>query len=208
MSLLKRLTDAYNKNPNSNIAKTISLVTSQLDELTATFERIEAWRAIDNAEGKTLDDIGIDLNQYRGAVSDEIYRILLKSKTARDMSEGDTNTVIEVLSMAIDADPSEIGISETWMDADNPEPAGISLIEIPIDNLNRVGMTGDQFVQFVAGTVAAGVYVRSIELEGTFAYGAIDEALDANAGFADVDQTTGGYYGALYQPGEDRPLPM
>ncbi|MGY4689356.1 hypothetical protein [Salibacterium sp. K-3] len=208
MSLIDRITDAYNKNPNSNIAKIISLVMSQLDELTATFERIEAWRAIDNAEGRTLDDIGLDLNQYRGTATDEIYRILLKSKTARDMSEGNTNTVINVLAMAIDADPSEIGISETWMDEDNPEPAGINVIEIPIERLNAVGMSGDQFIQFVAGSVAAGVYVRTIELEGTFSYGAIDEELDENGGFADVDQTTGGYYGALYEPGDERPLPM
>ncbi|NGP45958.1 hypothetical protein G4V62_13750 [Bacillaceae bacterium SIJ1] len=201
MKLLNLLSDAYNKNPNSNLRKVIGLVTSQLDELTATFEKIEAWRVIDNAKGQTLDDIGRDSDQHRGKATDEIYRIMLRSKTARDMSEGDTNTIIEVLSMAIDADPSEISIQETWTD-DSPEPAGLRIIEIPIQRLNEVGMSSKQFVQFVAGTVAAGVAVKSVDLQGTFEYGGVPLENDLTKGFGSIDSNNGGYYGALYNPDE------
>lgn len=206
--ILKKLTDAYNKNPYSNMGKLIGVLVSEFEELQGVFEKIESWRSIDRAQGQALDDIGVDINQYRGTANDEIYRILLKSKTARDLSTGDTNTIIDVLSMAIGAKKSEIGITETWMDADNPEPAGIKLIEIPIAKLNEVGLTGNQFAKFVAATVAAGVYVQSIELQGTFQYGGLPLEDDSDKGFSNIDMTTGGYYGTVYQPDDEQDLPL
>lgn len=204
----QKLTDAYNKNPDSNMGKLIGILVSEFEELQSVFQRIDNWRSVDKAEGKVLDEIGVDISQYRGTANDEIYRILLKSKTARDLSTGDTNTIIDVLSMAIGADKSEIGITETWMDAENPEPAGIKLIEIPIAKLNEVGMTGNQFAKFVAATVAAGIYVQSIELQGTFEYGGLPSENDSDKGFSNVDMTTGGYYGTVYQPDNEQDLPL
>lgn len=206
--ILRKLTDAYNKNPYSNMGKLIGVLVSEFEELQGVFEKIESWRSIDRAQGQALDDIGVDINQYRGTANDEIYRILLKSKTARDLSTGDTNTIIDVLSMAIGADKSEIGITETWMDADNPEPAGIKLIEIPIAKLNEVGITGNQFAKFVAATVAAGIYVQSIELQGTFEYGGLPLENDSDKGFSNVEMTIGGYYGTVYQPDNEQDLPL
>lgn len=223
--ILRKLTDAYNKNPYSNMGKLIGVLVSEFEELQGVFEKIESWRSIDRAQGQALDDFGVDINQYRGTANDEIYRILLKSKTARDLSTGDTNTIIDVLSMAIDADKSDIVIEETWMDEDNPEPSGISLIEIPYERLNEVGMSGKQFVNFVAATVAAGVVVRGIDLQGTFEYGGDELEHDFGAGFSNVDNqgynfnyfisstqtiknSIGGYYGDLYDSETSKELPM
>lgn len=206
--VIKKLTDAYNKDPHSNLGKLIGILVSEFEELQNVFQKIDDWRSVDKAEGKVLDDKGVDINQYRGTANDEIYRILLKSKTARDLSTGDTNTIIDVLSMAIGANKSEIGITETWMDEDSPEPAGIKLIEIPIAKLNEVGMTGNQFAKFVAATVAAGIYVQSIELQGTFQYGGLPLEIDSDKGFSDTDMTTGGYYGTVYQPDNEQDLPL
>lgn len=206
--ILKKLTDAYNKNPDSNMGKLIGVMVSEFEELQSVFQTIDDWRSVDKAEGQALDDMGIDINQYRGMASDEIYRILLKSKTARDLSTGDTNTIIDVLSMAIDADKSDIGITETWMDEHDPEPCGIKLIEIPISRLNEIGMTGNQFAKFVAATVAAGIYVQSIELQGTFEYGGLPLENDSEKGFSNVEMTIGGYYGTVYQPDNEQDLPL
>lgn len=206
--ILSKLSDAYNKNPQSNIGKIIGIIVSEFEELQDVYEKLDEWRSIDKAEGVVLDDIGIDIGQYRGTASDEIYRILLKSKTARELSTGDTNTIIAILSMAIGAEKSEIGISETWFDEYEPEPCGIKLIEIPIRRLNEVGMTGRQFARFVAAAVAAGVAVKSIDLQGSFEYGSIDEEYDEEKGFADINQTIGGYYGSLYQPENEQDLPI
>lgn len=206
--MLQRLTDVYNKNPNSNIGKVISIVASQIDSLTGTFERIERWRGIDEARGTTLDNIGKNVDQLRGQTSDEVYRILIKSKIARNLSTGDINTIINILALSIDTNPSEIRIQETWNDPDDPEPAGIKLIQVPIGRLNEVGMTGKQFGRIVSLTLAAGISVREIDLQGTFEFGSVQEVVDNNAGFADIDQTIGGYFGSLYQPANDIDVPV
>lgn len=206
--MLKRLTDVYNKNPNSNIGKIISIVASQMDYLTSTFERIERWRGIDEARGTTLDNIGKNVDQLRGQTSDEVYRILIKSKIARNLSTGDINTIINILALSIDTDPSEIRIQETWNDPEDPEPAGIKLIQVPISRLNEVGMTGTQFGRIVSLTVAAGVHVREIDLQGTFEFGSINEEVDYEKGFGNIDQTIGGYLGSLYQPANDIDVPV
>lgn len=205
--IINKLTDAYNKNPESNIGKVIGVMISEFEELKSTLERIESWRNIDNAEGEALDDIGVDINQYRGKTNDEIYRVLLKSKRARDLSEGDTNTIINIIAMSLDAKKEDIEIVETWME-DNPEPNGVRILDIPISKINESGMSPEQFVQLIRTAVAAGVAVKTIELSGTFEYGAVGEDQDENRGFADIEQEAGGYYGAIVKSEDDYDLPV
>src|SRR5690606_29633775 len=207
--LVEYLPDAYAKRVTSFLSKFFEVIEPEFAELHETFERIEAWRSIDNAEGAVLDEIGFELGQPRGMATDEIYRIMLKSKTARDLSTGDRNTIIDVLAMALNTDKSEIGIFETWMDPDDPEPAGISLMKIPVRRLVEVGMSGKQFIQFVAAAVAAGINVRRIELTGTFEYAEGPDEFDEEAGFSDVNEPdVGGYYGELFEPDYEQDLPL
>lgn len=206
--IIKRLTDAYNKNPDSNIAKVLRIVMEEIDEINDTLYKIEVWDSVDKAKGAVLDDLGRDVDQPRGQATDEIYRVLIKSKVARDLSTGDTNTIINVLSMALNAEPSEIGIYESWLDPEEPEPASITLMEIPIRRLIEVGMSGRQFARIVSKTLAAGVGVKRIDLQGTFEYGGDTLETDYDKGFANIDQTVGGYYGTLYQSENDPYLPL
>lgn len=168
--MLDRLTDNYAKDPDSRIGKLMRIFSEQLKELGETFQRIEAWRAIDEAEGATLDRIGRVVLQPRGAAKDEVYRILLKSKIARNLSTADINTIISVLAVALDVEPSEIKIEEMYNDPFEPEPAAIKLIQLPIKTINEAGMDPHQMALIVQRTVAAGVRVGIIELTGTFQF--------------------------------------
>jgi hypothetical protein len=206
--MIRRLTDVFRKDPDSNIGKLMAIFADQLQKLEQTVQRVEVWRDIDRAEGTTLDRIGENVGQPRGAATDEIFRILIKSKIARNLSKGDINTIISVLATALNTDPSEITIKELYDDPFEPEPAAISLIALPIERINAVGMDPRQFAQIVQKTVAAGVRVGVIELTGTFEYGTIDDPPDPNAGFADLDQTIGGTLGAAYSPGLVPDLPL
>lgn len=206
--IVSKLTDAYNKEPDSNISKVISLVVKEVKELKGAFEKIESWRSVDNAEGQILDSIGRDIRQARGIATDEIYRVLLKSKVARDLSTGDTNTIINVLAMTLDVDNSEINIIDAWTDNEEPEPAAIKVIEIPIGKLNEIGMNGYQFARIVELTVASGIAVKSIDLQGTFEYGGVPLETNNEKGYADNNMTTGGFYGTLYIPGHRDELPI
>lgn len=207
--MLSRLTDVYRKGPQSNIGKVIKILTDELDLLKTTFDRIEEWRDVEKAEGAVLDDLGVNVGQPRGAATDEIYRILLRSKVARNFSDGTIDTIIRVISVAVNADPKEIRIQELYNNQNNPEPAAIGIIQIPLRKLNEVGISPKQFVQIVKKTVAAGVRVANIELAGTFAFASQPTTIEYSdtAGFSD-DGTIGGYFGALFVDSEDNNLPV
>lgn len=207
--ILNRLISVYKKSPDSNIGKIISIVAIELDVLKNTFNKIEEWRSIDNAKGTTLDLIGENVVQPRGKSTDEIFRVLIKSKIARNFSTGDIDNIIQVLSIALDADPTEIKVQEHYEDA-IPDYAAISLESIPIARLNQVGMSADQFVQLVKKVVAAGVRVKQVELSGTFEFSIYPNFIetDSNKGFSDLEGTLGGYLGALYDSGKVEKLPI
>ncbi len=207
-NIMNRFADFFKKNHDSNLGKLMTIFSEQLQQLDETNVTVKRWRSIDNAEGQGLDLIGETINQERGTATDEVYRLLLKSKLARSLSDGGINTLIRVLSIALDAHPSEIKITEKWNDELEPEPAAISLIEIPLFRLNEIGIAPDQFARIVQRTVAAGVKVNVIELAGTFAFGPIPMEQDPQKGFADVDQTTGGFLGSAFVPESDQDLPI
>lgn len=207
--LLGRLTDVYRKDPNSNIGKLMGIFAHELERLKATQQRMSEWRDIDRAEGTTLDRIGANVVQPRGVATDEVYRILIKSKIARNLSKGDINTIVRVLSTALNAPSSEIKIAEKFNDSFQPEPAAISLIKVPTKHLNEVGMSPLQFGQIIQKTVAAGVRVAQIELTGTFQFSSQYDQLETGpTGFADEEMTTGGSLGEVYVPGDDYLLPI
>lgn len=207
--MLKRFADTYNKSPNSNLGKLIAILHSQLAAVNDTLETIREWHDIDTAQGTTLDRIGTNVVQPRGAATDEIYRVLLKSKIARNLSKTDINTIIQVLALALDCDYSDIRIKEKFDDPNEPEPAAISLIQVPIKRLNEVGMSPIQFGQIIQKTVAAGVRVAMIELAGTFRLSSQYAVLEQSSyGLADPDMTTGGTLGEVYAPGHDYTLPI
>lgn len=207
--MLNRLTDVYNKSPNSNIGKLIGILYEQLKQLTDTFEQIREWRDIDKAQGTTLDRIGENIVQSRGAATDEIYRVLLKSKIARNLSKTDVNTIIQVLALALDCEYRDIRIRSKYNDAAEPEPAALSLIQVPIKRLNEVGMSPQQFGQIIQKTVAAGVRVAQIELAGTFQLSSNYGQLEIGpTGLGDPDMTIGGTLGEVYVPGNDYALPI
>lgn len=207
-NMIKRLTDVFRKDPSSNIGKLIGIFSDEMQRLDGTLQRMDAWRDIDQAAGTTLDLIGANVVQPRGAATDEIYRVLIKSKIARNLSKGDINTVIRVIATAVNAPYSEIEIHEKFNDPVDPEPAALSLMRLPLERVNASGISLNQFARIIQRTVAAGVRVEAVELAGTFAFGEIGDAPDPESGFADLAQTTGGRLGAVIQPGTDTDLPI
>ncbi|QCT03280.1 hypothetical protein E6C60_2568 [Paenibacillus algicola] len=207
--MLGRLTDVYNKSPASNLGKLIGILHGQLQQVSDSLETIREWRDIDKAKGTTLDRIGENIVQARGAATDEIYRVLLKSKIARNLSKTDVNTIIQVLALALDCPYADIRIEPKYTDSSEPEPAAIKLIRVPTKRLNEVGMSPLQFGQIIQKTVAAGVRVAQIELTGTFRLSSSYDQLQTGPnGLADVDMIIGGTLGEVYLPGNDYALPI
>ena len=168
--MLARLTDNYRKDPDSNIGKLLNVVAGEIEEVQTALEATESYRDIDQAAGATLDRIGLNAQQYRGVANDDMYRILIKSRLARNLSTGDMNTIIKVLAITLGVAESEIKVTELHALPVNPEPAAIFL-RFPPATINAAGLSANQFGRMISRVVAAGVRA-DISIEGTFAFSA------------------------------------
>lgn len=206
--IISLFTDFFRKDKKSNLYKLISLFADELALIKETNQLIMEWREIDKAQGKTLDLIGENINQSRGVATDEVYRILLKSRIARNLSDGTINTIINVIAIALSTDKKNIKIVEGWTDEVNPEPASIKLMEMPLEAINKSGIDPTNFVKIIQKTVAGGVKVQSVELTGTFEFGDTSMEIDNNKGFSNIEGTIGGYLGAAFSPSNNQDLPI
>ncbi len=126
MKLAKRLTSNYKRDPTSNIGKLLSIIDLEIDELKKAIETVELYRKIDNATGVTLDNIGKNVLQERGAMDDVTYRLYLKVKVRANLSGGQIETLNDVLSVLLG--DNFLSVREVW---NNPtygnEPAAVEV---------------------------------------------------------------------------------
>ncbi|HHH5825559.1 TPA: hypothetical protein ACP2RJ_002099 [Listeria monocytogenes] len=209
-NFIKKLTDAFTKSEKSNIGKLFIIVDKQISDLTGTLEKAEEWRDIDFAEGKTLNLLGENVGQNRGQASDEVYRVLIRGKVARNASDGTINKMIHAIAKSLNCAYSDIQIvnANDSVSTDEHEPAAIIIKKIPLSALNSVGLSTSQFLQLVNSLKSGGVRVAYINLEGSFSFakGATEE-ISAD-GFSELDQILGGTLGGLFTPSDDFKLPI
>ncbi|MDN0191156.1 MULTISPECIES: hypothetical protein [unclassified Bacillus (in: firmicutes)] len=205
--LIGKLTDAFLKDEKSNIGKLFLIVDEQLTALKSALTTAENWRDIDSAKGKALDLLGDNVSQDRGRATDEIYRVLIRGKVARNVSDGTTNRIIEALAKTLNCKPSEIHIVST-KENNEDEPAAIIVKKAPIEALSKVGMSATQFSNIVQKTVAAGVRVAYVDLNGTFRFSSSANYIETSQYGFSTDGTDGGTLGGIFQPEDDYPLPI
>jgi hypothetical protein len=126
MKLVKRLTDNYKKNPESNIGKLLSIIDFELDRLKDTYKLIDSYRAIDNATGATLDNIGKNVLQDRGGMDDITYRLFLKVKIRSNLSGGQIETINDIMTVILG--DNYLGLREVWNNSTySNEPAAFEI---------------------------------------------------------------------------------
>ena len=201
------LVDAITKNEDSNIGKLFTIVDEQLTDIDDTLNTMEEWIQIDKAQGKALDDIGEDLNQYRGKATDEIYRVMIRGKMARSVSDGTINSMIDALSKTLNCKPTDIQIASS-IELGEGEPNSIVVKKAPLEALNKIGLSANQFVQFVEQVVPGDASVARVNLEGTFSFASGSTVESSEFGFADIDGTTGGTFGGVFTSSDDYILPI
>ena len=184
-----------------------TIIKEEIDAVRTNLELTESYRDIDTAQGETLDKIGSNVGQLRGATNDDIYRILIKSRIARNLSGGEINTIIRVLALTLNTSFENVEIIELWNTLDE-EPAAVQ-INIPTALLNEINFSITQFGRLVNRIVAAGVRANVL-FEGTFQFSSQLDVVetDLNTGFSEVDQLEGGQLGAIYDPADDTDIPL
>lgn len=146
---LKRLTSKYQKSPSSNIGKLFAIVAGQIEDAKTTLEKIVQYRDIDQAVGVPLDRIGRNVLEFRGNLTDDHFRNLIKTKIRANLSGGEIETMNEIaevlLGNAFD------GVVELWSLTNHPkagEPAAMllylntNLRNLPHSSLKRVTAGG------------------------------------------------------------------
>ena len=131
------------------------------------------------------------LRQKRGIASDAQYRILLKSRIMRNLCNGDHDSIVRAISMVFDCDPSEVQLVES-----EASPS-VEIKGLPYAAINKSGLATEDAIKIIYGLIPAGVTAETVVFDGTFQFGTEEMELDAAKGFANIEQTTGGYFGLL-----------
>ncbi|MEK3645812.1 hypothetical protein [Aeribacillus sp. FSL M8-0235] len=147
--MLSKLPDMFKKTPDSTIGKLFTIVSDQIDDLQETLDKMELWRDIDEAEGVVLDRIGVEiLQEPRGGISDEEYRLKLKTRIIVNyLSDGDIETIIKLLEVYLG--DHLVSVQSGFEVKDGPfawAPATLFItikgkddpISIPFEQLNKV----------------------------------------------------------------------
>ncbi|PAE96786.1 hypothetical protein [Shouchella clausii] len=200
--LLSKLTDAFTKNERSNIGKLFLIIDEQLESAKAALLLTEEWRDLNNARGTTLDLIGANVNQLRGRANDPIYRVLIRGKIARNVSDGTINKMVDALAKTLNCPHEDIQIVSMIADKQD-EPAAIVVKRAPIEALAAAGLTATQFTNIVQRTTMAGIRVAYVDLNGTFRFSSHPTELETSEFGFDL-----GTLGGIFQPEDEVPLPI
>lgn len=150
--MMQRLTFNYNKLPSGNVYKLFSIISEEFQQIKATFDTISDWKNLDAAQGTTLDEIGVLVQEQRNGQNDEQYRLKLRFKMARNKSTSDINSIISSLSLILGLPKKDIRIYAS------DEPASYRLV-FPIEKLRKSEITTNEVIGLAESISAAGVRV-------------------------------------------------
>lgn len=200
MKPIDRLPDCYRKDPDSNNYKILKLGQEETEELHSDIQ--DVWNSLDLnlAEGKTLDLYGDMLGQRRGLLNDEQYRYMLLTRIGRNIVQGDYKSIMRALVLMFGGKQGDISLDDLEM-GEEERPCVVKLTKFPIAVLVNAGFTSRQAVQMIELLLPICVTLSADNFEGTFEFAETDQSYEPLAGFADLNQTIGGFFGLLL--GED-----
>lgn len=95
-------------------------------EIEKAFIDVMESRNIEKAYGKTLDNLGGNVGQFRQGEDDELYRRLIQVRIIANLSIGNIPTINTVMSALVKE--IYLGLEEVWLDDDRGnEPSAIKL---------------------------------------------------------------------------------
>lgn len=203
----RKLPDSLWKHDPSYISKIMKIVAKLNKMIMEIYETVELWNNIEEAKGKTLDLLGKRVGQKRGVASDEIYRVLIRARIARNNSDGTINSMLKALALSVDTTPNTIKIKALYTEG---QPTSLRIEGIPIAALNKVGLNSLEFGAIAQSIAAAGISVSAIDLSGTFAFSSKPSEPENSVefGLAPLDRSTGGTLGSVISGDDTVNLPI
>lgn len=195
MKRVDRLPDCYRKDQESNHYKLLSLTGQDVDELKQDIQWVRDSLDLEKAFGQTLNLYGDMMGQNRGILNDEQFRYILKSRIAMNHVEGDYNSILQTVSLIVRASLHELEFK------DGNLPCSVEVVRFPFQVLVNAGFSSKQALQMISMLLPVCVTISADNFEGTFEFSDVMDTYDRMAGFADLGQSYGGYFGLLF--GED-----
>lgn len=201
---IKNLPDCYAKDKDSNNYKLLSIAKYSIDKSRAENEKIYESLDLNKATGKTLDLYGEMVGQSRGLANDEQYRILIKTRLMRNLSNGSNKSIVASLATILNCKMSEISLSDK-----SDAPCTVTLSKVNLYSVQAAGLTTKQFESILKTLLPVGVVFETFSYDGTFEFSETESEYDESKGFCDVEGgTIGGYLGALSSDDDSTILPI
>ncbi|CAJ1226686.1 hypothetical protein [Lactiplantibacillus xiangfangensis] len=132
---IEALTPAFDRSTGSNNYKLIQLLLNPEARQKSEMIELSRMRDIGFAKGKFLDRIGRLVGEYRGGQSDdEFYRSMIKSRIARQHTDGTVNQLYKIICDTLGCKPSAFRIMPLWNVTG--EPNAIRILNIPFDAID------------------------------------------------------------------------
>ena len=122
--LIAEISDHWVKDPRGNMYKLLDTYNNGFEQISDMADKVERWRAIQDAEGSTLDLFGQDINTSRPTKADDPYRFLIRLKILLSRAQGTIPSIFEITSTALGttqgikiwhlAEPRHVGIMLPW----------------------------------------------------------------------------------------------
>lgn len=177
-----RLIEQYKQ--ATNLISILDSFNRETQDLEDALHSLFEGRWIENASGKVLDDFGSIIGQGRLGFGDAFYKILLYVKLGENISQGETERVIDVYKIITRASVAQL--QEHY-------PAGMTLLSNGTIN----PITAEFIYNKLQGVVGAGIRIDRIGefSEKPFGFGGAPTAL----GFGTItDPTIGGEFAFFY----------
>lgn len=197
----KQLPDSFAKSQESNNNKLLSINYDALLEFKENVYDIYAMLDLDNAAGETLNLYGGMLGQSRGRLNDVQYRVLLRGIIARNLCKGDYTSVINAVSLIFNCDKSRISFEEL-----KDKICVVYVRKLPYEVIINSGFSAKQAMKIIKIVLPVTVRLEADNLEGTFEFGTKENEYDEHRGFGNIEQTTGGFFGAFFGYDDEKGL--
>lgn len=122
--LISMLSHHWYKEPDGNLYKMLDIYSNDMEQINDSDQKIIEWRAIQNAEGSTLDLFGKDIKTARPTQDDGPYRFLIYLKTLLARAQGTIPSIFKITSTALGTtkgikiwktkNPRHVGIMLPW----------------------------------------------------------------------------------------------
>lgn len=200
MNNVNKLPDSYAKGKSSNNYKLLNINEQAIADAKVDAQAVVDMLDMQQATGRTLELYGEMVGQKRGALNDIQYRYMILTRIGINVVQGNYETVIDAVKNMFGCGAEQIVIR------DSEKPCRVRLETFPLELLVSAGFSSKQAIAMIESILPIGVRVDDANFEGTFEFAETEGEYDEAAGFADVEQTIGGYFGLLQGEDENSPI--